>query len=245
MFALATSLRDLWAALVVQPAVLPHGPLILLVAVLVTMLMMSGNVWYFVRLGITWCHEGGHALAALMLGGRPSGIRVFHTTAGRTTMTMPAGSPWRSALVSFAGYPAPSLVGLTIAWFVSLRHPDWSLLAAVAIALASLVLMRSVVGVIVTVVIAASCVGLLFLPGSATVWFLVPLSVLLLIGGLRSTLESIGRHARGELGREDLAKDVRGVAERLRLPAPLVDAAWLGIWLICAMLTASLLLPLA
>ena len=60
---------------------------------------------------ITIVHEAGHALVAVLVGRRLSGIRLHSDTSG---LTLTKGKPYGPGMVltALAGYVAPSLLGL-------------------------------------------------------------------------------------------------------------------------------------
>jgi peptidase M50B-like protein len=67
-------------------------------------------VLYPFKIFTTWIHECGHALMALLVGGRVSSITIQTNTSGLTESLIPATRLAR-ALVSSAGYMSASVVG--------------------------------------------------------------------------------------------------------------------------------------
>ncbi len=88
--------RRLWiaGALCLAVSLTPWGPLIL----------------YPFTLFTTWVHESGHAIAAVLLGGRVASITIQSDTSGLTRSLMPA-STLAQAIVASAGYLTASVVG--------------------------------------------------------------------------------------------------------------------------------------
>jgi hypothetical protein len=80
-------------------------------------LLLVVVAWPQVRLGITVVHEAGHALAAVLVGRRLSGIRLHSDTSG---LTVSRGRPRGPGMVAMlaAGYLAPALLGLLAAYLL-------------------------------------------------------------------------------------------------------------------------------
>lgn len=74
-------------------------------------LVVHRGAWPVTRNVVTIAHEGGHALLALVTGRRLAGIELHSDTSG---VTVSAGRPtgFGMILTAFAGYVAPSLMGL-------------------------------------------------------------------------------------------------------------------------------------
>ena len=77
-------------------------------------LLLVVVAWPQVRLGITIVHEAGHALVAVLVGRRLSGIRLHSDTSG---LTVSRGRPRGPGMVAMlaSGYLAPALLGLLAA----------------------------------------------------------------------------------------------------------------------------------
>ena len=84
----------------------------LLAAVALAVVLLA---WPLVRTLVTICHEAGHAVVAMAVGRKLSGIRVHSDTSG---VTVSRGRPTGPGMIAtlFAGYPGPALVGLGAAW---------------------------------------------------------------------------------------------------------------------------------
>jgi hypothetical protein len=165
------------------------------------------RTWRSARLTVTAVHELGHALVAILLGGRVSRVHLWANTAGLTTFTLPAGlGHLRGAAVALAGYPAPGLAGLTGAALVAAeRSRLWVGLAAVVTALLLALWVRNAWGVGSTLVVAVA-LGWLAWAGPPQVVDAVGagLAVLLLAGGWRASLT----HLRGREGGREVSDAV-------------------------------------
>ncbi|WP_372733845.1 M50 family metallopeptidase [Nocardioides sp.] len=161
------------------------------------LLVLHPFSWQRVRLGITVVHEAGHALVALLVGRRLSGIRLHSDTSG---LTVSRGRPTGLGMVAMlaAGYLAPALLGLLAA--VLLAHGRgvgllWLLVLLLAVLL---VWVRNGYGL---VVLLAGAGGLFALTwwGSAQAQSIAAYEVawLLLLAAPRPLLELLGRGRRG------------------------------------------------
>jgi peptidase M50B-like protein len=68
------------------------------------------QILYPFKLFTTWVHECGHAVMALLVGGRVGSITIAPDTSGLTRSLIPS-SPLARGLVSSAGYLGASIVG--------------------------------------------------------------------------------------------------------------------------------------
>ncbi|PYS90948.1 MAG: hypothetical protein DMF64_13545 [Acidobacteria bacterium] len=79
-----------------------------------------GVVTYPFRLFVTFIHEGGHALAALLTGNSVQSLSVSFDTSGLTeTLTAPGGT-FSRMLISSAGYLGAIAFGALLLWLI--RH---------------------------------------------------------------------------------------------------------------------------
>jgi hypothetical protein len=89
--------------------------LALLVAVAVVGLR---PVWQVARVGVTLVHELGHAVVGMALGRRFTGFVVRGDMSGHAVTSGPAHGVGR-VLTTWAGYPAPALVGAGVVWLAA------------------------------------------------------------------------------------------------------------------------------
>jgi hypothetical protein len=153
--------------------------------------------WPVVRTLVTICHEAGHALVAVLVGRRLSGVRVHSDTSG---LTVSRGRPKGPGMVAtlLAGYPAPAVVGLGIAWLAGTGHAAGVLWLLVLLAAVLLVWIRNLYGALV-VVAAGVAVALAswYAPPTALGWIATGLAWLFLWAAPRPVLELMGRHSPG------------------------------------------------
>ncbi|MEQ7005965.1 M50 family metallopeptidase [Actinopolymorpha sp. B17G11] len=109
--------------------------------------VMLGNLWRWARNVVTIAHEGGHALVALLVGRRLSGIRLHSDTSG---VTISRGRPTGPGMVAtaLAGYVAPSLLGLGFAAMLTVGRITALLWLSIAALAAMLLLVRNAYGIL-------------------------------------------------------------------------------------------------
>ena len=163
-------------------------------------------LWPTARLVVTAVHELGHAIAALLLGGKVNRVHLWLNTAGLTSYSLPGDSGrLRSAAVVTAGYPAPGIAGVLGAALVVAGAARWWVAADALVALALLVLwVRNPWGIWSTLLAAVS-LGWLAWAGPPRLVAAVGagLVVLLLVGGWRAALAHASGRERGLGGVSD------------------------------------------
>jgi hypothetical protein len=193
--------------------------------------------WRVLRHVVTIAHEGGHALVAVATGRRLRGVRLHSDTSG---LTLSAGRPHGPGMVAtaFAGYVAPSLLGLGGAWMLGAGRITLTLWLAVALLGLLLVNIRNLFGVLSVVLTGGLLVGVSRLGDAvaqacaahALVW-------ILLLAGPRPVLELQRSRRRGRAPTSDADQ----LARLTRLPGLL----WVGVFLLvtlgCCALGAALL----
>lgn len=174
--------------------------------------------WPRLRHAITIVHEAGHGFAATLTRRRLAGIRLHSDSSG---LTVSVGRPrgFGMALTLLAGYPAPSVVGVLVAWAVAAGHSALALWGALVLLLLVLVQIRNWFG-LWSVLVAGAVVG-------AVTWFADPawqmraalaVAALLVLGGLRAAVELPAAR------RRDGASDADQLARITRVPV--------GFWLL-------------
>ncbi|MPZ27349.1 MAG: M50 family peptidase [Micromonosporaceae bacterium] len=163
----------------------PPATLVAVTAALALLVVAVRPSWRLARNGITIAHEGGHALAAVLVGRRLSGIRLHSDTSG---LTLSRGRPsgLGMALTLLAGYLTPSLLGLGGAWLLAEGRITLLLWVSLALLFAVLLMIRNLYGLLSVLVAGAAIFGVTSYTepevqaafAYAFVWFL-------LVGGVR------------------------------------------------------------
>ena len=212
------------------PTTVPHAAVILAVCAVVTATLVWWRPWKYVRHGVTWVHEGGHAVAALLVGGRIRGMRLNHDTSGRTTTAIPV-SNFRQAIVSYWGYPAPAAFGTLLALGVWSGYVLASLAFVALLAIVTVFLIRNWWGLLVVATVGI-LVGLTawVIPARYAAWPVVGIATFMLWGSLRSMTETVRARKHRQLDPNDLGNDVYGVSRPLDLPPGFVEFTWCLTW---------------
>lgn len=175
----------MWRDLIVS---LDRDPdrMVLVTAGLAFIVVALSVLWRPARNVITIVHEAGHAIVAVLAGRRLTGIRLHSDTSG---LTLSKGKPYGPGMVltGFAGYIAPSLLGLGFAALLA-GGLVTALLVACAVLLAGVLLVvRNVFGIFSVLVTGGV---LLVVSRWAPVEVQAPFAHLitwfLLLGGIRS-----------------------------------------------------------
>ena len=89
---------------------------ILVLALLAGAVVLTGErtTWRLLRFVVTIAHEGGHAVAAVLVRRELAGIRLHSDTSGVTLSRGRASGPGM-VFTAVSGYPAPSLLGVAFA----------------------------------------------------------------------------------------------------------------------------------
>ncbi|EWS79859.1 M50 family metallopeptidase [Brachybacterium phenoliresistens] len=154
-------------------------------------------IWLRARLAVTIVHELGHAVIGMLLGRRFTGFVVSADMSGHAVTVGPRRGFGRVAS-TWAGYPAPAVVG---ALLVQLAFGGWAgavLLAALVVLVLSVVFARSA-HTVLTVLVTAALVAAVWWWGGplGAACLLLGAGVLLLLGAWRhlgSVIATGGRH---------------------------------------------------
>jgi hypothetical protein len=230
---------DLWSTLLdtFSRADAPSVTITELVLALVAAAALSvpRRSWRYFGLLATATHEMGHAVAAVVSGQRLSGIRLRLDHSGTTTTY--SRSRLASAWSCFWGYPVPALVG---AMFVWCGFNGWGPAAITGGGLAlaaSLLFLRNLAGVLITVAaIAGTLLLILLVPEAFVGHVAVILGLALLVAAVRDLMKLAHVHVRR---RERLASSDAYLLWRatsvpsavwIVLFAALVAGSWLWAW---------------
>jgi hypothetical protein len=171
--------------------------MVLVTGVVALVVVTFNELWRPARNVITIVHEAGHALVAVLVGRRLSGIRLHSDTSG---LTLTKGKPHGPGMVStaLAGYVAPSLLGLAFSGLVGADRITAVLVICALLLLGVLVMVRNVYGFFTVLLVG----GVLF----GVAWWTSPLvqaafahviTWFLLLGGVRPVGELQRKRRRG------------------------------------------------
>ena len=227
---------DLWEKLTAtQP--LPPSQTVLLAAAIAVALVGLPGVWPVARHVVTVAHEAGHAVVALLVGRRLTGIRLHSDTSG---LTVSRGRPRGPGMVVtlLAGYTGPALLGLGAAALLSQGRAVLLLWVLLALLAGMLLQIRNLFGLWVVLACAA---GL----AAVTIWttpqvqsaFGYTLTWFWLLAAPRAVVELAGTRSRSR------TSDADQLAGLTHVPA----FAWVGVFLAvtvgAAVVGTALLLP--
>ncbi len=172
-----------------------------------------GPLWRRARLAVTIVHELGHAGVGILVGRRFTGFVVSADMSGHAVTVGPRRGPGRVAS-TWAGYPAPALLGAALVQIALQGWAGTALFAALLVLAGSLVFSRSW-HTAAAVLATAAAVGALWWWGSPALCALLTLAggVFLLLGAWRHLGTVIRRGGR--------ADDPGQLAELTPLPAGL------------------------
>ena len=220
-----------------QPA--PDAALVAGAAVVALLLVLHPIAWRLTRLLVTITHEGGHAVAALLVGRRLRGIRLHSDTSG---LTVSSGRPSGPGMVAMlvAGYLGPAVVGL-VAVALLLRGHALGLLWAFTVLLALMLLqIRNFYGFGVVLVVGGGLFALSWY-GSAPLQTALAtlLTWVLLLAAPKPVLELSRQHRQGRAAHSDAGQ----LSRLTRLPVALWLAVFGALNVAGLLVGASLLVP--
>jgi hypothetical protein len=125
--------------------------IVLACAAAALVVVLVRNVWLVARNVVTIAHEGGHALVALLVGRRLSGVQLHSDTSGVTVSRGKTHGPGMVA-TALAGYITPSLLGLGFAALLTAGRVTVLLWTAIVLLAAMLITVRNAYGVVSIVV---------------------------------------------------------------------------------------------
>jgi hypothetical protein len=195
-----------------------------LTAVAALVVVMFSQLWYPARNVITIVHEAGHALVAVLVGRRLSGIRLHSDTSG---LTLTRGKPYGPGMVStaLAGYVAPSLLGLAFAALVGAERITAVLVICAVLLLGVLVMVRNVYGVFTVLLTGAVLFGVAWWTSAQVqAVFAHLITWFLLLGGVRPVAELQRKRRRGRARDSD--------ADQLARLTGTPGLVWIGMFLL-------------
>jgi hypothetical protein len=214
----------------------PPSVMILITAAIALALVVENFLWRAARNVITIVHEAGHALVAVLVGRRLSGIRLHSDTSG---VTVSRGRSYGPGMVctALAGYVAPSLLGLGFAALLGAGRVSVLLMSCAVLLFGVLIMIRNVVGALIVVATGAVLFAVSwFVPDDVQAGFAYLITWFLLLGGVRPVWELQSKRRRGQAEDSDADQLARltgapgffwvGTFAMINLGALLVAVSW-------------------
>jgi hypothetical protein len=127
------------------------APAVTVALVAAVLVVAVPAVWQVMRLAVTLVHELGHALVGLAVGRRFTGFVLRGDMSGHAVTVGPPRGLGR-VLTTWAGYPAPAVVGAGLVWTAGRGWGAPVLTLMIVILLVALVRVRSLLTVLVMLV---------------------------------------------------------------------------------------------
>ncbi|HEY8458483.1 MAG TPA: M50 family metallopeptidase [Actinopolymorphaceae bacterium] len=206
-------LERLWAEVTgVQPQ--PAVAVVLICAAAGFAAVAITEIWRWSRHVVTIAHEGGHALVAVLVGRRLSGIRLHSDTSG---VTISRGKPTGPGMVAttMAGYVAPPVIGVGYSAMLANGRIVAILWISIVALLAMLIVVRNAYGALTLVTTAVAIfVVSWFAPAPLQAAVAYSFTWFLLFAGIRPVVELQRKRAR-RMARDS---DADQLARLTRLP---------------------------
>ena len=230
--------EEVWRRVLPENTVALSGQPVLVVLALALLAVAVRPTWQVLRLGVTLVHELGHATVGVLSGRRFTGFVLRGDMSGHAVTVGPARGLGRS-LTTWAGYPAPALVGAAAVWLAVHGWAAPVLTAVLAVLVASALQVRSVLtGVVVAVA----------LVGAGALWWSAPpgLQAQVVVGAGIVLLVGAWRHLGAVLTSHDHRVSDPAVLARLtRVPTGVWNATFVVVLAACTWAAARTVLVAA
>src|SRR5688572_15623414 len=137
------------------------APAVTVAVVAAVLVVAVAPVWRVLRLAVTLVHELGHAVVGLAVGRRFTGFVLPGDMSGHAVTVGPSRGAGR-VVTTWAGYPAPALVGAAMVWAAGRGWAAPVVTLAVGVLLLVAIRVRSVL----TAVVMAVAIG-----ATAALWW--------------------------------------------------------------------------
>jgi len=107
--------EQVWSRVVPEQGVALSGTPVVIVLVAALVAVSVEPLWRVLRLGVTLVHELGHAGVGMLCGRRFTGFVLRGDMSGHAVTVGPARGLGR-VFTTWAGYPAPGVVGAVVVW---------------------------------------------------------------------------------------------------------------------------------
>jgi hypothetical protein len=205
---------------------------LLVLALLAGAIVLTGErtTWRLLRFVVTIGHEGGHAVAAVLVRRELAGIRLHSDTSGVTLSRGRADGPGM-VFTAVSGYPAPSLIGIGFAGLVGLDQIRAMLWVTIALLLLLLTQIRNMFGVLTVVGSGAAAVAVIVWgTDRVALGFACAVAWLMLVGGLRAVIELQRSRRQQGSGRGARRNQLSSDADQLARLTPLPGLFWVALF---------------
>jgi len=199
----------------------PSRWIVALAAIVVGVMLLNFTWAKITRYIATLAHESGHALTGVLIHRKLRSIRLRRDTSGLTTTY---GSPGRisNMIVTAAGYPAPALFAVALAYAYSVHRPgaaEWVVTILLLLAVPFLRGLFSLLVVLVSFIFMIATV--MIAPESVQYGVVSVLVIFLPLAGVRTIVEQLHDLANPALAQEH--SDSASLAHLSKIPARLWD----------------------
>jgi hypothetical protein len=203
------------------------APTVTVAVVAALVVVAVPSVWQVLRVAVTLVHELGHALVGLAVGRRFTGFVLRGDMSGHAVTVGPPRGAGR-VLSTWAGYPAPAVVGAAMVWAAGRGWAAPVISAVLVVLLVAVLRVRSLLTAFVMVVSIGATAALWWWGGAAIqAQVLVGLGIVLVVGAWR--------HLAAVAGTRDRTSDPAVLAALTPVPR----VVWKGSFVIaCAGATA-------
>jgi hypothetical protein len=207
------------------------APAVTVALVAAVLVVAVPGVWQVIRLVVTLVHELGHALVGLAVGRRFTGFVLRGDMSGHAVTVGPPRGPGR-VLTTWAGYPAPAVVGAGLVWTASRGWGAPVLTVVIVILLVALVRVRSLLTAVVMLVALGATGALWWWRDDAVqAQVLVGAGIVLLVGAWR--------HLAAVLRTRDRTSDPGVLAALTHVPRLVWNASFVLVCAAASVLAAS------
>ena len=205
---------------------------------LVAALLVVGvpRVWLALRVVVTLVHELGHAVVGMAVGRRFTGFVLRGDMSGHAVTVGPSRGAGR-AVTTWAGYPAPAVLGAAMVWAAGRGWSAPMVSAGLVVLVVALVRVRSALTAVVMLLVLAANAALWWWRDDALqATVLVALGVVLLVGAWR--------HLAAVAGSRDRSSDPAVMATLTQVPRGLWTASFALVCAAATVVAARVLLDL-
>ena len=227
---------EVWQRVLPVDEVALGGRPLLVVLVVALAAVGIGPVWSVLRLAVTLVHELGHAGVGILWGRRFTGFVLRGDMSGHAVTVGPARGAGRVA-TTWAGYPAPAVVGAAVAWLAVRGWAPTVLAVVLVVLLAALVRARSVLTALVVLAVGAVTAWLWWSGSDALhAQVLVGTGIVLVVGAWRHLGAVAG-------SRDPAASDPAVLARLTRVPRAVWIASFAVVCAAASWVVAGTVLP--